>query len=141
MIILDTNVISELMRREPHPGVVAWLDSIPRSDIWTTTITIGELAAGIALLPSGARRTRLEHAVQRMLHEFTGRILSFTPGTALRYGAVVGTRARAGRPISIADAQIAATALEASAIIATRNVKDFEGTGVAILDPWLVNER
>lgn len=136
MIILDTNVVSEFMRPQPDASVLAWLDSIPRGAIWTTSITFAELAAGIAALPAGQRRARLERGLDEALRGFEDRILGFTTTTALRYGAVTGRRARLGRPISIADAQIAAICLEAGATLATRNSKDFDGTDVDIIDPW-----
>ena len=136
MIVLDTNVISEFMRPDPSPAVTAWLNAIPRGEIWTTSITVGELAAGIAMLPAGKRRTRLDEAFAVALQGFDTRILSFTPAAALRYGTVVAKRAETGCPISIADAQIAAVVHHAGATLATRNVTDFEATGVRVLDPW-----
>lgn len=136
MIILDTNVISEMMRAEPNPDVVAWLDEIPRGEIWTTTITVGEIAAGIALLPAGARRNRLAEAFQLALDGFEERILSFTTAIALEYGAVIAARTAAGTPISIADAQIAAIAAVSGGTLATRNLTDFVGTGIDLASPW-----
>lgn len=136
MIILDTNVVSEFMRPAPDVGVTSWLDSLTRGEIWTTSITVAELAAGIGMLPNGQRRDRLDDALREALHGFGDRILSFTPRTALAYGPIVGTCHQAGRPISIADAQIAAIVATGGATLATRNVKDFDGTGIAVFNPW-----
>lgn len=136
MIVLDTNVVSEFMRPQPNASVLAWLDSIPRSEIWTTSITVAELAAGIAVLPAGQRRTRLEKGFTQSLRGFDDRILGFTTVAALRYGSVISTRARLGRPISIADAQITAITLESGGTLATRNTKDFDGTELIVIDPW-----
>lgn len=136
MIILDTKVISELMRAEPHPDVVAWLDEIPRGEIWTTTITVGEIAAGIALLPTGARRKRLADTFELALEGFEERIVSFTTAAAFGYGAIVAARTAAGTPISVADAQIAAIAAVSDGTLATRNLADFVGTGIDLVNPW-----
>lgn len=141
MIVLDTNVISELMRSEPNPGMLAWLDAQRRRDLCTTAITVAEIAAGIAVLPAGARRDSLENVAARLFREFNGRIIPFTTNAAPRYGAVINSRAKIGRPISTADAEIAAIAIRADAVIATRNVRDFEGTGARVLNPWLPEEE
>ncbi|WP_417512346.1 type II toxin-antitoxin system VapC family toxin [Microbacterium sp.] len=136
MIVLDTNVVSEVMRAEPNSDVVAWLDGLPRGEIWTTTITVGEIAAGIALLPAGIRRTQLADAFHLALDGFDDRILPFTTATALGYGAVIAARTAAGSPISIADAQIAAIVVGSDGTLATRNLSDFVGTGVDLVNPW-----
>lgn len=136
MIILDTNVVSEFMRPKPDAPVLAWLDGMPRGEIWTTSITVAELAAGIAALPSGRRRDRLESGFGHALRGFDGRILDFTAASALQYGAIVSKRSRLGRPISIADAQIAAISTQSQSTLATRNTRDFEGTDVVVFDPW-----
>jgi predicted nucleic acid-binding protein len=140
MIVLDTNVLSELMQPEPHPAVISWLDSLPRSEICTSAITVAEIAAGIAVLPKGRRRARLEHSAGAMLEAFAGRILPFTARAALRYGAIIGARKDRGRPISVADAEIAAIAVDCSGTVATRNTEDFEGTGARIINPWRAGE-
>lgn len=141
MIVLDTNVVSEFMRPDPDAAVLSWIDGLPRREIWTTSITVAEIAAGIALLPGGQRRARLESGLQQALRGFDDRILTFTTSAALRYGAIVGERVRAGRPISIADAQIASIVTLVQATLATRNTKDFEGTGAVTLDPWDDSKR
>jgi len=141
VIILDTNVVSEFMRANPHAGVIAWADDVPRDELWTSSTTVAEISAGIALLPAGQRKDRLVEGLQQMLALFDGRILPFGTGAALHYGAIIDSRSRAGRPISVADAQIAAIARESGAILATRNTSDFEGVGVELIDPWAVRRK
>ncbi len=136
MIVLDTNVLSEFMRSRPSERVREWLDGIPEREVWTTTVVIAEIAAGIALLPQGARRRVLAEEFDRMLQLFADRILVFDASAAVEYGTIVAYRARLGRPISIADAQIAAIATVNGAALATRNVTDFDGLAVDLVDPW-----
>lgn len=141
MIVLDTNVVSEFMQPDPDDGVRAWLDGHRATDVWTTAIVVAELSLGIALLPAGTRRRRLTEGFARALDGFGARILHFGAADAIEYGRIVAGRRAAGRPISIGDAQIAAIAVRADAIIATRNVRDFEGTGARVIDPWLPEEH
>lgn len=136
MIILDTNVISEFMRPSPDQQVVQWLDAVSPRDIWTTSIVFGEIAAGIALLPRGARQRRLADAFDGMRDMFAERVLSFDSAAAVEYGRVIARRSRIGRPISVVDAQIAAVSIVASGVIATRNTSDFEMTDAELVDPW-----
>jgi predicted nucleic acid-binding protein len=137
MIILDTNVLSELMKPVPASVVVAWIGAQPVADLYTTSITQAEILHGILLLPSGRRRRSLEAAATSMFAEdFGGRILGFNAESAQPYARIASDRMRAGRPISHFDAQIAAIALASRGTLATRNVADFDGCGVAILDPW-----
>ena len=137
MIILDTNVLSELMRPSPAPRVAAWLASQATPSVFTTSVTQAEILHGLLLLPSGRRRTALEAAVESIFKEdFGGRILAFGSDAALPYALIASERRRAGRPISHFDAQIAAIAYCARATVATRNVSDFEGCGVKVVDPW-----
>lgn len=137
MIILDTTVVSELMRTSPEPAVVAWTATRVFVELYTTTITRAEILYGIAILTAGRRRAALAEGATRMfLRAFTGRILTFDAAAADRYAEIRSTRRRAGRPISPLDAQIAAIAAVAGAAVATRNVRDFEGCGVEIIDPW-----
>lgn len=136
MIVLDTNVLSEFFRPSPDAVVRLWLDAQRRTDLWTTSIVIAELASGVAALPEGRRRLVLQDALDVMLEGFDGRVLSFGVGAAIEYGRIVALRTRIGRPISIADAQIAAVSALAGATLATRNVRDFEGVGVDLVDPW-----
>ena len=137
MIVLDTNVISELTRHSPTPGVVSWLDSLTATEVSTTAITAAELLYGVARLPSGRRKARLEAAVHGLLTEdFQGRILPFEERAAGRYAEVVAARERIGRPIGQADAQIAAICRTIHGTLATRNTADFEKTGIELVNPW-----
>jgi predicted nucleic acid-binding protein len=140
VIILDTNVVSELIRATPDPGVRAWVNSLPSTQIGTTAITAAELYYGVARLPAGQRRQRLAVAVSALLNDaLRGRVVAFDERAARRYADVVTGRELAGRPIEVADAQIAAICREHGAVLATRNVKDFEETGVELVDPWRAN--
>lgn len=137
MIILDTNVVSELIRATPHPGVRAWVNSRPSTQVATTAITAAEMHYGVSRLPAGHRRQQLAVAVSALLNDvLRGRIMPFDERAARRYADVIAGREHAGRPIGVPDAQIAAICLELGAVLATRNVKDFEETGVALVDPW-----
>ena len=137
MIVLDTNVISELMRAEPHPAVLAWVAVQPRALLYTTHINQAEILYGIAALPEGRRRTALAAAAAAMFAEdFAGRILPFEARAAARYPDIVLARRRAGNPIEGFDALIAATALAAGASVATRDTGGFTGCGLTLIDPW-----
>ena len=136
MIILDTNVISEFMRPDPDQQVVQWLDAVPPHEVWTTSIVFAEIAAGIALLPRGARQRRLADAFDGMREMFAEQVLNFDSAAAAEYGRVIARRSRAGRPISVVDAQIAAVGIVAGGAIATRNTSDFEMTEAELVDPW-----
>lgn len=138
MIVVDTNVLSELTRDEPEPAVLAWMDAEPVAELFITAVTAAELLYGLERLPAGRRRSALGLAVGQMLEEdFANRILPFTAGAALAYGRIVVEREHSGRPIGMADAMIAATALEAGAqSLATRNLRNFAGAGLALVDPW-----
>jgi toxin FitB len=137
LIVVDTNVISELTRQTPAPEVVAWLDSLTSGEVATTAITAAELLYGVARLPEGRRRTELSAAVNGLLSDdFDGRVLSFDQLAASRYAQVVSGRERLGQPISIPDAQIAAICSTVRATLATRNVTDFEDTGIEVINPW-----
>ena len=137
MIILDTSVLSELMRPAPSASVVGWVGAQPATSLYTTSITQTEILHGLMLLPKGRRRSALEVAAASMFaKEFGGRILGFGTDAAPPYAEIASDRRRAGRPISHFDAQIAAIARFTDAAIATRNVADFEGCGVTLVDPW-----
>lgn len=142
MIVLDTNVLSELIRRQPHPGVVSCLDSLSRSGVSTTAVTAAELLYGAARLPPGRRRDALTAEIQNMLSvEFLDRIEPFDLGAATHYAQLVSDRERLGHPISLADAQIAAICRRLRAPLVTRNTSDFEHTGVQPIDPWVQARR
>ncbi len=137
MIVLDTNVVSELVRPVPQPAVVAWVDAQPVSDIFTTAVTAAEMVYGVARLPPGRRRMRLAEKVELMVEvRFARRVLAFDAVAAGHYGDIVARREAAGRPISTADAQIAATCRCVGAVLATRNVSDFDDVGLEIVNPW-----
>ncbi len=136
MIVLDTNVLSEFMRPVPDKRVLSWTDAGRRSELWTTSIVIAELSAGVAVLPAGRRRSLLSDALDRMLERFDDRVLPFGGRAAIEYGRVVALRTQLGRPIGMADAQIAAIVISAGATLATRNTADFDGLGVDLVNPW-----
>ena len=138
MILLDTNVVSELMRPIPEPRVLAWLDAQPAADVWISAITVGEIRLGIALLRDGQRKERLAGLAEAMFHEdFSGRCLTYDMLAAAEYAAIVATRTRLGRPISVEDAQIAAIARSGGLALATRNTKDFSDIDdVPLVNPW-----
>ena len=127
MILLDTNVISELMKPAPDAKVDAWLAAQSPAD----------LRDGIEILPLGQRRQQFKTALDGLLaQDFAGRILTFDSAAAIAYAAIAADRRQAGRPISQMDAQIAAIARSVGATLATRNVTDFQGCGILVVDPW-----
>ena len=137
MIVLDTNVLSEIMKPKPATKVIDWMAAQAAGDLYTTSITQAEILHGLMLLAPGRRRTALEAAATSMFEEdFAGRILGFGSDAALTYARIASDRRRAGRPISHFDAQIAAIARFTRAAIATRNTVDFDGCGVTVVDPW-----
>ena len=138
MIVLDTNVISEVFRPHPDGHVVAWLESL-RGDVAITAITLAELLAGVRRLPEGRRRSTLRTGIEEALKPYreTKAVLAFDEGAADHYADVLVARERAGLPISTADAQIAAICRASSASCATRNTKDFIATGIELIDPWV----
>ena len=137
MIVVDTNVISELMRPEPNSKVVAWIAAQPRAQLYTTHINPIEILYGIAVLPEGRRRDALKAAADGMFAEdFAGRILPFGAAAASRYAEIMLSRRRSGKPIEGFDGLIAAIVLAAGATVATRDVGGFSDCGLAIVDPW-----
>jgi toxin FitB len=140
MIILDTNVLSELMRPHPSTRVVAWVAEQPITEIFTTTITEAEIFYGIELLGRGKRRDQLLAAAEAMFAEdFSGRIFGFDSDAARAFSQIAAQRRALGKPISHADAQIAAIAKVRRAKLATRNLADFEDCGIDFVDPWSDN--
>ncbi len=139
MIVLDTNVLSELMRPEPHPAVLAWVAAQPRTTLYTTSINWAEVLFGVAALPAGRRRSAFEAVVAAIFaEELAGRVLPFDGAAAEHYARIVTTRRAAGAPIEGFDALIAATAAAAGFAVATRDAGGFEGCGVGIINPWQV---
>lgn len=137
MIILDTNVVSEAMHLTPERRVLDWLDSQRWDDVYITAMTAAELRAGVATLPHGRRREEIDAQVESVITgQFARRVAPFDVESSAAYAAIVAARRAIGRPISVSDAQIAAIARARGATVATRNVPDFEGCGVEIVDPW-----
>ncbi len=137
MILLDTNVLSALMQREPDQSVVRWLDEQPSVSIWTTSITVFEVRMGLGLLAKGRRRSRLEQELDRVLGEdLDGRVQFFDRVAADAAGTIAASRQRAGLTVEIRDVQIAGIASARKATLATRNVRHFEGLGIHVADPW-----
>ncbi|ANI92858.1 type II toxin-antitoxin system VapC family toxin [Dietzia timorensis] len=141
MIVLDTNVISEIFRPAPEPRVVDWLASLT-GDVAITSVTLAELLAGVRRLADGRRRDELNTRIDAALEPYRGgrAVLPFDDLAADRYADVLVSRENAGVPISTGVAQIAAICLSLGATCATRNVKDFVHTGVDLVDPWKINE-
>lgn len=137
MIILDTNVISELLQHVPNAVVASCIDQHPDDEIYITAITVAELLYGAARLPDGRRKQAFTTKVRKIINEgFEDQILPFDKEAATHYAHIYATRRRAGRPVGMADAQIAAVCRQFSAALVTRNVKDFEHTGVEVVNPW-----
>ncbi len=137
MIIIDTNVISELMRPRPDSSVVTWMDDLVESEIGITAISVAEILYGIGSLPEGNGKQRLLEAAGTVFDTyFSGRVFSFDHLAAVEYADIVLLRDRIGKPISMADAQIASICRICSAGFATRNEKDFEDTGLVLINPW-----
>lgn len=137
MIVLDTDVVSELMRQAPNAEVLTWVDQYPADDVYITAVTAAELRFGVARLPAGRRKTTLTTRIAELLAEdFRDQVLPFGADEATHYARIAASREYDGRPISMADAQIAAICHRYRAVLATRNVKDFEDTGVRVCDPW-----
>lgn len=140
-MLLDTNVVSELMRPQPDPKVMAWFAGQAQRQFFISAITQAEIQLGIALLPKGKRRDDLTLAAQTMFAEdFRDHCLAFDAQAADHYGLLVAKRIRAGKPISVEDAQIAAVALGHNLPLVTRNTKDFAGIErMALINPWQPN--
>ena len=137
MILLDTNVVSELAKPMLSPQVAAWFARNASEDLYLTAITEAEMRLGVQLMPQGLRRNQISGVVTAILEvDFAGRILAFDYVAARYYAEIVADRRRLGRPISNPDAQIAAIAKSNAIPLATRNVRDFEHVGVEIIDPW-----
>ena len=137
MIVLDTNVVSELIRPDPTSNVVDWVAGQAAPNLYLSTISEAELRYGVEILPAGERRNRLFEEVEGMLREdFAGRILPFDSAASQAYAVIAAARRAAGRPINHADCQIAAIARCRGASVATRDVDDFEGSGIEVINPW-----
>jgi predicted nucleic acid-binding protein len=137
VIVLDTNVLSALMRTRPDAVVVEWLDRQPADSIWVTSITVFEARFGLSLLPKGRRRSSLERAFDRVLaDDLASRVLNINEMAAFAAGQLAAERQRAGRVVDLRDTLIAGIAQARRATIATRNTRHFEGLDVPVVNPW-----
>ena len=137
MIVLDTNVLSALMRAEPDRPVVRWLDRLAAESIWTTSITVFEVRFGLEVLPAGERKAALQHAFDQVISEdLRGRVLDFDARAASVAGQIAAKLRSLGRPVDMRDAQIAGIIAARRATLATRNVRHFVDAGIPVIDPW-----
>lgn len=135
--LLDTNVLSEMMRHAPSPEVAAWVSRQPSELLFTASVCQAEILAGIAVLPEGRRKRDLALAARAMFaQDFAGRVLPFDIPAALTYADVFADRRRAGRPLATIDLMVAAIARARDSAVVTRNVRDFDDCGVTIVNPW-----
>lgn len=137
MIVLDTNVVSELMRPSPNPAVERWVAARPAARLFFSAVGEAELRYGVAIMSAGRRRDALASAIETMLREdFAGRVLPFDSDAARAYAEIASTCRAAGRPVAQADGQVAAITRSCGMALATRNIRDFEDMGITLLDPW-----
>jgi predicted nucleic acid-binding protein len=137
VIVLDTNVLSEMLRPQPDPSVMDWIDSITRSMIVTTSVTRAELMYGIEIMPSGKRRDLLRCLVHDVFEiDLRGRLLGFDRDAADAYAVIGSIRRSMGQPVGHADTMIAPIVHSRGAVLATRNIRDFVGCGVSVVNPW-----
>lgn len=137
MFVLDTNVLSAVMGSQPDPKVAAWVAAQPEERLFTTTVSQAEILAGVEIVPEGRRRRGLQSAAKAIFaNAFDGRILPFDEKSAELYAEIFATRRRAGKPTATADLMIAAIARAQGADMVTRNVPDFEGCGLTVINPW-----
>ena len=137
MILLDTNVVSEMIRKSPHPAVQAWIRGRPANDLYFSAVGEAEMRYGAAIMPAGRRRDTLASEIEAMLRDaFDRRILPFDSDAALAYADVASSRRARGRPVAHADCQIAAIARSHGMAVATRNLRDFAEMGIDLIDPW-----
>jgi predicted nucleic acid-binding protein len=138
MIVLDTNVLSALMRRTPDKSVVSWLDGQPRTSVWTTSITVLEIQFGLQMLAKGKRRSLLMATFEAVLSDQIGRrIAAFDTAAAQRAGELMASRHKKGRPVELRDTMIAGIVLAHRASLATRNTPHFEDLSVPVVNPWV----
>jgi predicted nucleic acid-binding protein len=138
MIILDTNVLSALMRQVPDRSVIAWLDQQPRTSVWTTSVTVFEVKFGLQILAAGRRRTVLSHAFDELLAKIGQRVATFDVAAAEQASDLMAERHRKGRPGDLRDTMIAGIALAQHATLATRNTPHFEDAAIPLVNPWAI---
>ena len=137
VIVLDTNVVSELTRQAPSQPVIDWLDAQDPGDLMITAVTAAEIRAGVLLLPNGRRQREIGQRMQALITDtFARHVLAFDVDSSPHYASILAIRTRAGRPLGGLDAQIAAVCAQHGASLATRNTADFEGIGLDLIDPW-----
>lgn len=141
MILVDTNVVSELMRPEPAPQVASWVRSRDRRELFTSSITVAEIRYGLARLPDGRRKQVLLDAADDVFRAFSDQVLPVDVAAAEHYAIIASARERSGRPISGFDALIAAVCRARGAALATRNLPDFDGIGIDVIDPWATSAK
>jgi predicted nucleic acid-binding protein len=142
MMILDTNVLSALMQRQPDPEIVAWLDEQPAESIWISSITVFEARYGLALITSGRRKKALQERFEQLLHDdLENRVALFDTNAATQAAQLAAERKARGRPIDMRDTFIAGIALARRATLATRNTRHFDDLSVAVVNPWVGNNR
>lgn len=137
MIILDTNVLSALMRQTPDKNVIAWLDKQPRTSVWTTSVTILEIRFGLQIMPLGKRRSLLIQAFEAVLDKIGYRVVPFDAAAAQQAGDLMASRQKKGRPGDLRDTMIAGIVLAHHATLVTRNIPHFEDLSVPVINPWL----
>ena len=138
MIILDTNVLSALMRQEPDQRVVVWLDRQARTSVWTTSVTVFEIRFGVQILVAGRRRSLLTEAFEELLARLGQRVASFDVAAAGQASDLMAARHRKSRPVDLRDTMIAGIVLAQHATLATRNTAHFEDTAIPLINPWVV---
>jgi predicted nucleic acid-binding protein len=138
VIILDTNVLSALMRQLPDQSVVAWLDDQPRTSVWTTSVTVLEIQFGLQILAPGKRRTLLSEAFDELLDRLGQRVVTFDVEAARKASHLMAQRHKTGRPGDLRDTMIAGIAIAQHATLATRNTSHFEDAGIPLINPWAV---
>lgn len=136
MIVLDTNVLSALMRPLPDANVVAWLDQQPQSSIWTTSITVFEIRVGLQIMAAGKRRSALLQAFDMLLEKIDHRVATFDLAAAQQAAGLMASRRKKGRPVDLRDTMIGGIVLANHATLATRNTPHFEDIGSSVINPW-----
>ena len=136
MIILDTNVLSALMRETPDTKVISWLDTQSRTSVWTTSVTVLEIRIGLQIMATGKKRSLWSQAFERLLETMGHRIAAFDDGAAVEAASLMAARQRKGRPVELRDTMIAGIVLARNASLATRNVAHFEDLTVRVINPW-----